>query len=70
MVHQDKETYVAECLEIAVVTQGRTMDEVLFNLKEAIGLHLEGEDLKRLGLSACPRLVVTCELSLDNAAAA
>ncbi len=70
VVHQDKGTYVAECLEIAVVTQGKTMDEVLFNLKEAIGLHLEGEDLRSLGLSANPRLVVTCELSLENAPAA
>jgi predicted RNase H-like HicB family nuclease len=69
-VHQDKDTYVAECLEIAVVTQGRTMDELLFNLREAIGLHLEGEDLQSLGLSPNPRLVLTCELSLENATAA
>ncbi len=70
VVHQDKNTYVAECLEIAVVTQGKTMDELLFNLREAILLHLEGEDLESLGLSANPRLVVTCELSLENASAA
>jgi predicted RNase H-like HicB family nuclease len=67
VLHKDKGTYVAECLEIAVVTQGETMDEVVFNLREAIGLHLEGEDLSSLGLSANPRLVMTCELSLDNA---
>ncbi len=70
VVNRDKGTYVAECLEIAVVTQGKTMDELLFNLKEAIGLHLDGEDLQSLGLSANPRLVVTCELSLDDAPAA
>jgi predicted RNase H-like HicB family nuclease len=70
VVHQDKGTYVAECLEIAVVTQGKTMDELLFNLREAIALHLEGEDPHRLGLSTNPRLVVTCELSLQNAPAA
>jgi predicted RNase H-like HicB family nuclease len=70
VVVQDKGTFVAECLEIAVVTQGKTMDEVLFHLKDAVGLHLEGEDPASLGLSANPRLVVTFELSLDNAPAA
>ena len=33
--------YVAECEEIAVVTQGNTLDEVVSNLKEAVLLHLE-----------------------------
>lgn len=36
--------YVAECLEISVVTQGDSLDEVVNNLKEAVALHLEGED--------------------------
>jgi predicted RNase H-like HicB family nuclease len=68
-VHREKGTYVAECLEVSVVTQGKTMDEVLFNLKEAIGLHLDGEDLGSLGLTENPLLVVTCELRLGNAPA-
>ena len=54
--------YVAECLEIAVVTQGQTLDEVTDNLREAVTLHLEGEDLAALGLSANPTVVVTMEL--------
>jgi len=37
--------YVAECLELAVVTQGATLDEVVQNLQEAVALHLEDEDL-------------------------
>src|SRR5215475_5923820 len=59
---QDEHHYVAECLEIAVVTQGRTADEVLANLLEAIALHLEGEDLRSLGLAAAPRLLVSLEI--------
>ena len=43
--------YVAECLEIAVVTQGKTLDETLANLREAVALHLEGEDLAEMGLT-------------------
>jgi predicted RNase H-like HicB family nuclease len=54
--------YVAECVEIAVVTQGETLDEVVANLKEAVALHLEGEDLAELGLVSAPTLVVTFEV--------
>ena len=42
--------YVAECVEIAVVTQGATLDETVANLREAVQLHLEGEDLADFGL--------------------
>ena len=54
--------YVAECVEIAVVTQGATLDETVANLREAVTLHLEGEDLAELGLAPNPTLVVTMEL--------
>ncbi len=52
--------YVAECLEIPLVTQGQTLDEVARNLREAVELHLEGEDLAELGLA--PSILVTFEL--------
>jgi predicted RNase H-like HicB family nuclease len=54
--------YVAECLEIAVVTQGKTLDEVVKNLQEAIALHLEGEDPAEFGLVMNPSVLVTFEL--------
>jgi predicted RNase H-like HicB family nuclease len=63
---RDKKYYVAECLEIAVVTQGKTLDELLENLKEAVSLHLEDEDLEELGLTETPRLVITYETPALN----
>lgn len=54
--------YVAECLEISVITQGKTLDEVVNNLKEAISLHLEGEDPSDFGLVDKPSILVTLEL--------
>lgn len=54
--------YVAECFEISVVTQGKTLDEVVKNLQETISLHLEGEDLAEFGLVAHPSVLVTFEL--------
>ena len=58
--------YVAESLELALVTQGRSLDELLRNLKQAIRLHLEGEDPGAFGLTACPRIAVTYEESLSG----
>ena len=54
--------YVAECLDLSVVTQGDTLDEVTANIREAIGLHLEGEDLAELGLVENPAVVAVMEL--------
>jgi len=32
--------FVAECLDLPVVIQAATLDELAFNIREAIGLHL------------------------------
>jgi predicted RNase H-like HicB family nuclease len=58
----DQSGYVAECLEIPVVTQGKTLDEVTHNLTEAVELHLAGEDLATFGLAPDPTILVTLEL--------
>ncbi len=53
-IRKGEKYYVAECLEIPVVTQGNTLDEVVGNLKEAVALHLEGEDLEQLVIIILP----------------
>ena len=60
-IRKGEKYYVAECLEIPVVTQGKTLDEAVANLKEAVALHLEGEDLEQLGLAPHPTLIITME---------
>ena len=59
--------WVAECVELPVVTQGATLDEVTANLREAVALHLEDEDLAALGLAPDPCLLVTLELPAEHA---
>ena len=61
-VHKGESYYVAECMEIAVVTQGKTLDETMANLQEAVALHLEGENLADFDLASNPSLLVTFEL--------
>ena len=42
-IFKGEKQYVAECLDLPVVTQGKTLDEVNENIREAMGLHLRGE---------------------------
>jgi predicted RNase H-like HicB family nuclease len=62
VVQRDGGAYVGQCLEIAVVTQGRSLDELVTELREAIELHLEGEDRAEWRLSKKLRLSITYEL--------
>ena len=41
VVHQEDELYVAECPEVGTVSQGKTVEEAVANLKEATELYLE-----------------------------
>ena len=61
---QDRDdTYrAAGCLELPGVTQADSLDEVVNNIREAVELYLEGEDLERLGLPPRPRINATIEL--------
>lgn len=61
VIFESGQYYVAECLEVAVVTQGRSLDETVANLREAVGLHLSDGDSIHLGLSSTPRLVISYE---------
>jgi len=65
VVHAGQDAFTAECLEVAAVTQGGTLDEVVRNLNEVVALFLEGEDLAALGLSDHPRLQVIFEAPLS-----
>jgi len=62
VIHRERGVYTAECLEVAVVTQGRTLDETVANLREAVSLHLEGEDPREWGLVTFPGLTITWSL--------
>jgi predicted RNase H-like HicB family nuclease len=57
--------YVASCVELGVVSYGRTLDELLSNLREAIVLHLEGMDtVAEYSLAPNPRIMVMLMVNL------
>lgn len=61
VISESEGAYVAECLEVAVVTQGESLDETLRNLREAIALFMSGEEPAALGLVPNPRLAISFE---------
>ena len=60
-IFRGEHQYVAECLDLPVVTQAQTLDELASNIREAIALHLEGEDLAEMGLAEDPTILATME---------
>ena len=54
--------YVAEGVNVPVVTQAPTLDELTRNIGEALELQLEGENLAEFGLVPKPSVLVNFEL--------
>jgi predicted RNase H-like HicB family nuclease len=47
-LHKEEDMYVAECREVGTVSQGKTIEGALNNLKEATELYLEEFHCKKL----------------------
>lgn len=61
-VYKGEKYYIAECINLPIVTQGITLDELVANLKEALGLHLEGENLADYDLAPQPSVLANLEI--------
>ena len=48
VVWQEGKYYVSQCLNVEVSSFGETIDEALINLREAVELHFENENLEFL----------------------
>lgn len=66
-IYFDGEYYCARCLNIDVFTQGKTLDEAVENLREAISLHLEDESLEEYDLSEKPSILAMMEVGVYDA---
>jgi predicted RNase H-like HicB family nuclease len=60
VLHKEEDMYVAECPEVGTVSQGKTLEEAINNLKEATELYLEEFPLKEEKKS----LITTFEVSI------
>ncbi len=46
VITREEKWYVAHCLELGVVSQGKTIEKAMANLKEAVELYLESFGIK------------------------
>ncbi|MEA2092647.1 MAG: type II toxin-antitoxin system HicB family antitoxin [Patescibacteria group bacterium] len=61
-IYKGENQYIAECANLSIVTQAETLDQLTENIKEAVKLHLDGENLKELNLSSKPSILLNFEL--------
>ena len=63
-VTKGEKYYVAKCIDLPIVSQGLTLDEVVSNFKGALELHLDGEILGKLCIS--PNFTVLINMELEE----
>lgn len=61
-VFKGEKHYVAEGVDLSLVTQGETLDELVHNVEEAVALHLEGANFAELDLAPNPTVLLSFEL--------
>jgi len=60
LIHKEGDWYVADCPEVGTVSQGKTVEEAIANLKEATELYLEEFPLP----DSAPPLLTTFEVAV------
>ena len=61
-VYKGDDYYIAEGVDIPVVTQAKSLDELAKNIKEAVELLLEDENIADYSLSPDPSVLLSLEL--------
>lgn len=61
-ISRDDGTYTAEGVNVPVVTQGETFQELEVNLREAVTLLFEGEEPSSFGFAPAPSILTSFEL--------
>ena len=64
ILHKEDDMYIAECVDIGTVDQGKTIEEAINNLKQATELYLE----ESTRIETTPRLVTTMEVTYTEKA--
>ena len=62
IIIKENKWYVARCVELGVVSQGKTIEEAQKNLKEAVELYVEDQPKTKRYFSKFAPLVTTLEL--------
>jgi len=67
-VTKGEQCFVATCLQLPIVTQAPTLDELAGNIEEAVALHFEGEEDVKEEYGPSPTILVSFQLpTVDHA---
>ena len=58
VVWKERKLYVALCPELDVASQGKSVEEALTNLREALELYFEDEDVKKPAKAEAPIVTI------------
>jgi predicted RNase H-like HicB family nuclease len=63
LISNEDSTYIAEGVNIPIVTEGKTFEELKTNIIDAVGLFFKGENPASLGFGPRPSILTSFELS-------
>jgi predicted RNase H-like HicB family nuclease len=62
LVSNEDNTYTAEGVNVPIVTEGKTFEELKTNILDAVKLFFKGENLASLGFGPMPSILTSFEL--------
>jgi predicted RNase H-like HicB family nuclease len=65
VINKEENWYVARCVELGVVSQGKTIEEAQSNLKEAVELYIESFGTEDLPTSSGEIVLYPLEVDVD-----
>ncbi len=65
VITKERKWYVAHCVELGVVSQGKTIEEAQANLKEAVELYLESFGTDDLPESSGEAMLYPLEIAVN-----
>jgi len=63
IINKERGGYVARCVDLGVVSQGKTIEDAQKNLREAVELYLEDNPKSKKGLPSVSPLITTFDLN-------
>ena len=66
LITREDDVYTADGVNIPIVTEGKTFEQLMDNIRSAVGLFFEGEDSGSLGFSPFPAVLTSFELTLNG----
>lgn len=62
-ISQEDGTYTADGVNVPIVTEGVTFEELQENIRDAVALYFEGSEPSSLGFAAMPSILTNFEVS-------